>query len=47
MLEVLAISENMLINYCNETKLIPLSAYFDVSDGQLHIFKKIFSARVE
>ncbi|CAK78964.1 unnamed protein product (macronuclear) [Paramecium tetraurelia] len=45
MLQVLAISEEMLINYCNETKLIPLSAYMDASDEQLKVFQKIFSGR--
>ncbi|CAD8139860.1 unnamed protein product [Paramecium octaurelia] len=42
MLQVLAISEEMLINYCNETKLIPISAFFDAQDEQLHAFCKIF-----
>ncbi|CAD8047342.1 unnamed protein product [Paramecium primaurelia] len=46
MLQVLAISEEMLINYCNETKLIPISAFFDPSDQQLQVFYKIFSGIV-
>lgn len=29
MLKVLAISEEMLLHYCNETQLLPISAYFD------------------
>ncbi|CAD8047552.1 unnamed protein product [Paramecium sonneborni] len=47
MLWVLGISEEMLIHYCNETKLIPISAYFDPSDEQLKVYYKIFCGRVK
>lgn len=32
MLKVLAVTEEMLLHYANETKLIPISAYFDPHD---------------
>lgn len=32
MLKVLAITEEMLEHYCNETQLMPISAYFDHDD---------------
>ncbi|CAD8045674.1 unnamed protein product [Paramecium sonneborni] len=47
MLQVFGVSEEMLIHYCNETKLIPISAFLDASDEQLKVFYQIFCGIVE
>ncbi|CAK94788.1 unnamed protein product (macronuclear) [Paramecium tetraurelia] len=45
-LQVQGISEDMLYHYCNETNLIPISAYFDENDEQLNVCYKIFKGIV-
>ncbi|CAD8076997.1 unnamed protein product [Paramecium sonneborni] len=46
LLQILGISEEMLFHYCNETQLIPISAFFDQNDEQLSVFYKIFKGIV-
>ncbi|CAK60353.1 unnamed protein product (macronuclear) [Paramecium tetraurelia] len=45
-LRILAISEEMFFHYCNETQLIPISAFYDQNDQQLNVFYKTFKGIV-
>ncbi|CAD8132492.1 unnamed protein product [Paramecium pentaurelia] len=46
LLQILAISEEMLFHYCKETQLMPISAYYDKNDEQLKVFYKTFKGIV-